>query len=242
MALTEQERELLEGYFRNTLTAEEKIAFEQIKEKDAVQTELAELQRLEQAFAILERKRLKNKFIDIETKLNQTRNLPIYQAVWFKAAVFVLIPAAFLWLYAYANYSDSNLAQSYYVQPVYEVERGNGITHHQYTAAFEAFSNRDFNAVLQIQSNEVDVLVLKAHAYYKLQETENALVLLDKILTQAANDEAEWLKINILLQQGKFKDVKLLAEKMSLNNSHAYQQQAANLLKELKHPLRKLVF
>ena len=242
MSLSDKELELLEGYFRNELTEAQKIAFEEIKGKVEIQNELEKLKNLEDAFAQLERKRLKKHLQLLEKQLIETKKIPIYATVWFKAAIILIIPALSLWFYAFATYSDSHLAQSYYLQPVYEVERGNGNAQQQYTSAFELFSNKDYYEVLKVESNEVDVLVLKAHAYYNLRELENALDVLDKVLNQETNDEAEWLKINVLLNQGKVAYVRVLVDKMSLNSKHAYQKQAIKLQKDLRHPLRRLIF
>lgn len=242
MSLSDKERELLEGYFRNELTEVQKIAFEEIKVKEAVQLELENLKNMELAFAHLERRRLKKQFQRVEKQLTETKKLPVYTTVWFKAAIFLVIPALSLWLYVNATYSNANLAQTYYTIPVYDVERSQGVIDKAYTAAYEAYMNKEYEKVLTIESNSVEMMFLKAHACYALQQYDKALSILGSILSQKQHDEAEWLKINVLLKQEKVAEAKAMLVSVSSNAKHIYQQQAKRLLNDLNHPLRKLIF
>ncbi|TYB75902.1 hypothetical protein [Bizionia myxarmorum] len=226
---------LLNHYFENSLSAEETLAFDNLRLTDSAFAEEVVFQRkLKMAITLEERALLKERLQKYESKKQ-----PNLKWLYVAASFLLLIGLSFWYTNQGPNY-DKLYASYFEVYPnlVDPVVRNGNDEKTVTTEAFIAYENGDFAKASQLfetiskNNPEEYALFYKAISLMKLNQLEQAAVIFANIpWSSSYKDHATWYLALVKVKQKDVSESKKLLESLSVNS--LYTKEAKELLQKL---------
>lgn len=240
--------ELIERYLSNDLSEEELRSFEERLKTDKVFAQEVENQRLTHkatdVFAQIKTKEKIKESYDavLKSEKNNRRTL-----LRIAAAVVVLIIAG-IGFFAPSNYSNQALVDSNLETYPDRITTMGTTPDEQLAAGMKAYNEKDFEKALELFSQlpetlpEKDLVDLYSGiALIETNQFENAITIFQQMIDSNSpqTDVAQWYLALTYLQSNDIENAKSLLNKIVSQNGYQ-SKNAAQLLKKLDHPLRKL--
>ncbi|UPQ80786.1 tetratricopeptide repeat protein [Flavobacterium azooxidireducens] len=236
-----ENEELLNKYFEQRLSDEEKVVFESLLQNDSeFAKEVAYQKNVKKAITLNERETLKQTLQSFESNKNQPKKT--YQ-FWSIAAVFLLFFGGLAW-FQFMQDSPEKLYKEYYqsypnvVAPAVRGDNDRNIK----SDAFYEYDSGNYQKSLELFSKiyadeEVDyALFYQAMSLIELKRYPEAIALFETFETSDQNAFSPFVKwykaLSYLKTNEKEKAIQLLKELSEKENPQ--QQMAKNLLAELE--------
>lgn len=233
--------DLLNGYFENSLSNEEKKVFEDLLKNDAEFKEEFELRKdLKSALQQNKRKELKEKLKEYEARKPKERSL-VFNWRYVAAAVLVLGFGTYFLVNDFQNTED--LYSAYYEtypNTVLPVVRADSTEESPETLAFQAYENEDHERAIDLFSSIYETSHAEYALFYKAmsildkgEATQEAIRILQNTeWSDDYKDKSLWYLALAYLKQDNKPKAKLVLEKLK-NESNYRNQQVSELLGKL---------
>lgn len=230
---------LLNGYFENSLTEDEKIAFQNLLESDATFLEEFNFRKnLKTAITRNNRSELKEKLKQHENKTNK----PIFQLNWKYAAAVVLILSFGTYFLVNDFQNQESLYAVYYetypntISPVVRAEPTDGTLEER---AFQAYENKKYKEAVILFSELYDSIQKEYAVFYKaisLIEIDDDMQAIETLKLTDWSEEYKakslWYLAMVYLKQDNKSQAKITLEEL-MNQGNYRQEEVKELLGKL---------
>ncbi len=190
---------LIEKYFKNSLTPKEQLVFNDLLQNDeGFKKEFTFEKDLKKVIAITQKENLKSMLQNFENKTSRTSKFIFLSKKWLAAASIVLLIGLGSWFIKNSYFpSDEKLyAQNFkpyrnIIQPIVRGENKNTIEYRAFVAYENAKYHKAINLFSSIDSKADYVQFYKAICYLSLDKTSNAIDLLLPITMSEVHDGSD---------------------------------------------------
>ncbi len=236
---------LIEQYFENSLSSEEKLIFDELLANDKAFAEDFYFQKdVKEAIKKEEREKLKKELQNLERFQGSNKKFS-FSKKWLVAASIVLL-FSFLGTFFFMKqdrFSNQELYANYftpYENVVYPIVRGEAENELK-NNAFIAYETKEYKKAIQLfekayeQTKEIDLLLYQGISFLAEKKPNKAIKILEEYVSTEPkyNMQANWYLGLSNLQLSNIKEAREYLRKVRNSNSEFKIEEAKELLKKL---------